>query len=196
MMKYFIWQNSNNPGEALLYGAWPDSLADVSMITGNPIGRDLPIVNIRMNARSQGQLTDSVLMTGHGRIFSRRLVNLLGDCGIKNLETFPCTIHNEVTGEKHDDFLAVNIVGKLACINHAASACDFIDEDETKLLAWDYLTFDESQIHDLPIFVLAEMPVQIVVHQRIMQAMQAAQITGVDFVEQGDHSFNPSANDL
>src|SRR5262245_24112399 len=106
-MEYFFWQNGKNAGDAMLYGAWPHEL-DVSMLTGAPVGRKLPVIEMKMNDRSQGKLTDNVLMTGQGRVFSQRLVDLLRRCGIDNLETFPCRIRNEVTGETHENFVAVN----------------------------------------------------------------------------------------
>lgn len=188
-MNYYLWQNRKDPGEAMLYGAWPHA-SGLSMLTGQLLTLPTAPLELEMNARSQGRLADNVPMTGQGRLFSRRLLELLWDCGVDNLQAFPCRIRNVVTGEIFEDHFAVNVVGRVACVDHGASACDYLDDERRMLLAWDYLVLDEACARDAPMFVLAEMPVQIVLHRRIKSVLETAGITGVDFVEQGDNGFN------
>jgi hypothetical protein len=194
-VQYYLWQNRREAGDAMIYSGWPQALG-VSFITGRALEGPVPPITIEMNQRSQGRLTDNVLMTGPGRVFSHRLVQVLTDAGVDNIQVFPCTINNVVTGDTQSDFLAVNVVGAVACIDRSASEIDDFGDGSERILAWDYLTLNEDLVHGALMFVLAEMPVQIVVHESIKAVIEAADITGVEFIPQGDHSFVPSADDM
>lgn len=191
-MDYYLWQNRRDAGDAMIYGGWPNDLG-ISMISGDRIADGVPTIPIAMDAQSQGRLTDNLLMTGPGRVFSDRLVALLTDLGVGNLQTFPCRIRNLVTGETRDGFRAVNVVGKIACIDRARSEVEDFGDGSGRILIWDYLTLDETRIRGQKLFVLAEMPVQLVVHREIKAAIEAAGLTGMEFVPQGDNAFDPSA---
>lgn len=189
-MNYFLWQNRRDPGDAMVYGGWPNVLG-ISMITGAPVVAPEMPIRVTLDASSQGRLTDSVLMTGPGRVFSARLVGLLQAHGVCNLEVFPCEIFNAVTGATHTDFHAVNVTGAISCVNLSRSEVDGFDDGSGRLLAWDFLTLDESRTGDIKLFPLAEMPVQLVVHRDLKVAIEAAGISGVEFVPHGKHSFQP-----
>ncbi|EKR84939.1 hypothetical protein LEP1GSC079_2147 [Leptospira interrogans str. FPW1039] len=48
------------------------------------------------------------------------------------------------------------------------------------------MTLDESRIKDQLLFVLEEMPVQIIVHKQIAEALERSRVTGVRFLPQGE----------
>lgn len=194
-MNYFFWQNNREPGEALIYSGWPHSI-EASFITGNLISSSLPEIEITMNEKSQGRLTDNVLMTGRGRVFSNTLIQLLNECGVNNIEAFPCQIKNLVTGEIHLEYSAANIIGKIACVDPSASRFEDFGDDSNRILAWDYLMLNEEVILGQKLFVLAEMPVQIVVHSDIVEVLKKNGVSGVEFIPQGDNAFNATVDDL
>jgi hypothetical protein len=188
-MNYFFWQNRRNPGEAMIYGGWPKS-GGLSMISGNRLSVSPGPITIHMDIRSQGVLTDSLLMTGPGRVFSRRLLDLLRMQGVDNIEAYPCLITNMVNGEHQTDFAAVNVVGKIRCVNRRKSRFEDFDDGSNRILAWDYLVLDEDEIGGQKLFCLAEMPIQLVVHRSVKEAIEAAGMTGMEFIAQGDQSFD------
>lgn len=70
-MKYYLWENDKNDGDAFIYGGWPEGRS-LSFFTGDRIIGVVPQIEIKMNERSQGRLTDNLLLTGRGRVFSNR----------------------------------------------------------------------------------------------------------------------------
>lgn len=139
-----------------------------------------------MNKESQGVLNDNLVVLGGPHVFSKPLLNVLRECGVDNVQEFPCIIRNLVTGDSFDSHSIVSIVGKIGCIDHDNSEVDYLDGDSSKIFAYGYLTLDESKIGGPPLFLLAEMPVQIIIRRDIAEAIEQAGITGVRFVEQGD----------
>ncbi len=182
-MEYYLWENDKNEGDAFIYSGWPRALT-ISFFTGDRIGGPVPPIEITMNDRSQGRLTDNVLLTGRGRVFSQKLLETLRSVGVDNIDAYPCTIRNLVTGEVHDDFVVVNIVGKISCIDRARSELVFASGSDTDILGYDTIALDESKIGGARLFVLAEMPVQIVAHETVVQAIEGAGLTGIEFVPQ------------
>lgn len=193
-MNHYLWQNRRDPGDAMLYGAWPAGAP--SMISGALQPPPAAGLLLPQNARSQGRLTDNLLLTGPGRVFSHRLLHLLQRCGVDNLQAFDCRIHNQVTGETVEGYAAVNVIGRVACVDAGRSEFEGFGDGSNRILIWEYLTLDPTAIPDLPMFVLAEMPVQIVVREDVKAAMEAAGISGVEFVSQGDHAFDPGQHPL
>ncbi|WP_374600568.1 imm11 family protein [Niveibacterium sp.] len=191
-MDYFLWQNRRMPGDAMIYGGWPSALG-ISMISGDRVAAPAAPIDVTLNAESQGRLTDSLLMTGAGRVFSERLVALLLDMGVGNIDAYPCRVVNVVTGEVREDFRAVNVIGKIACVDRAKSEFEDFGDGSNRILIWDYLTLDEARIGGNKLFPLAEMPVQLVVHRDIKLAIESAGFSGMEFVPQGDQSFKPAA---
>ncbi|EMO54275.1 imm11 family protein [Leptospira noguchii] len=188
--QYLLWENRREEGDAFIYGGWPRGL-NVSFSTGTHIAQAVPKIEVTLNQKSQGRLTDNVLIAGGGPIFSDRFIQLLKQNGVNNIDTYPCEIINSVTNEIHRNFQVVNIIGKISCIDPINSDITFASGDPKRMLGYVYLSLDESKISDLKLFVLSEMPVQIVVHSEIATAMKDAGITGVEFMMQGSKESNP-----
>jgi hypothetical protein len=182
-MRYYLWENNKNEGDAFIYGGWPQELP-LSFYTGSRIRGSVPPIEITMNARSQGRLTDNLLLTGRGRVFSKRLLEVLRANGVENIDVYPCTIRNVVSGEVHESHSVVNIIGKISCIDRSRSQLVFATGSENEIIGYDSILLDESKIGGARLFLLAEMPVQIVVHETIVEAVEQAKLTGIEFVPQ------------
>jgi len=184
-MDYVLWEDDRDEGEAFIYGGWPQSVK-ISFLSGTPIREPVPPIDITMNEKSQGILTDNLMVAGGPHIFSERLLRVLREQGVDNVDTYACTVRNSITGEIRDDFAIANIIGKISCVNRSESSVVSASGDPGQLVAFNYLTLNEQVIRDVPLFLLAEMPVQIVLHRRIATALERAGISGVCFVEQGN----------
>jgi len=183
MSDYYLWENEKSEGDAFIYGGWPQDLP-VSFYTGNRIVDAVPKIVITMNARSQGRLTDDLLLTGRGRVFSKKLLEVLRASGVDNIDTYPCTIQNTVTGESNEDYSVVNVIGKISCVDQAQSDLVFATGSTEDILGYDTIVLDEKKIGGARMFLLAEMPVQIVVHRDVADAVKAAGLTGMEFISQ------------
>ncbi|WP_017852077.1 Imm43 family immunity protein [Leptospira interrogans serovar Szwajizak] len=173
-MNYWIWENDRENGQAIIRGGW------------GGISIEKKVVDIIMDERSQGELTDNLMVMGAPPVFSGRLVRLLQKFGVSNIETFPCRIQNTKTGEVHEDYFVLNVIEKIACVDFIKSSVEYVGDSSTKIFAWEYLTLDESRIQNQLLFVLEEMPVQIIVHKQIAEALEKSKITGVCFLPQGE----------
>ena len=117
-----------------------------------------------MNVLSQGVLTDNLIVMGGPHVFSGKLLRLLRDQGVDNVDAYPCTVRNLVTGEVHDDYFAANVLGKISCIDRSKSSLVEAGQPD-RLLGFEHITLDEEQIRGALFFLLAEMPVQMVLHR-------------------------------
>ncbi|EMN97365.1 imm11 family protein [Leptospira interrogans] len=80
----------------------------------------------------------------------------------------------------------MNVIEKIACVDFIKSSVEYVGDSFSKIFAWEYLTLDESRIKDQLLFVLEEMPVQIIVHKQIAEALERSRVTGVRFLPQGE----------
>lgn len=183
-MDYLLWENSKDKGDAFIYGGWPASLRQ-SFYSGDRITAAVPPIEITMNAESQGRLTDNLLLTGRGYVFSKKLLDVLRETGVDNIDAYPCTVRNLVTNEVHRQYSVVNVVGKVECIDRAQSEVMVGGPAGDQIIGYEYLTLDESRIHGWRLFLLAELPVQIVAHREVAEAIKRSGITGAEFVTQG-----------
>ena len=182
-MEYYLWENSKTEGDAFIYSGWPPEFTR-SFHSGDRIVESVPSIEIVMNERSQGRLTDNLLHTGRGHVFSEKLLDVLRSCGVDNIDTYACTIRNLVSGAEHHSHSVVNIIGKISCIDRSKSQLVLATGEVDQILGYDRIRLDESKIGGARLFLLAEMPVQIVAHERVVEACRRVGITGVEFQPQ------------
>jgi len=106
----------------------------------------------------------------HVNLMSTRLVQTLASAGVDNLEIFPARITDPNTGAVYDDYCAVNVVGLVECADMGKS-------EHTPLA--DVYTFRELVIvpektMGLPLFRLAESPIDIIVNEQVANAIRNA----------------------
>lgn len=183
-MKYFLWEYSQEENQPAIYGGWKD--IGISFYTGNIITENIPMLEIAIDDRFQGELTDALCVIGGPPVFSDRLIKLLNEIGVDNLQIYPCQLVNKASGKTIDNYSVVNIIGKVSCIDFDNSDVEYLSADDTKILGYSYITLDEKKAGDFLMFTLAEMPVQIVVHEEIVSAIEDQGITGIEFMSQGD----------
>ncbi len=106
----------------------------------------------------------------HVNLMSTRLVQTLTGAGVDNLQLFPARITDPNTGATYDDYFAVNVIGLVECAD--------MDESDHAPLA-DLFFFHELVIKPektlgLPLFRLAESPIDIIVNERVAQTIRNA----------------------
>lgn len=113
---------------------------------------------------------------GNVCVMSLKLVEVLLNAGVDNLQIFPAYITDAGTGERvKQDYRFVNIVGMISCADVKAS--------ESSPLGGTYyfheLVIDESKARGLLLFRLAESPSEVVVHERVAAAIDKAILRGL-----------------
>lgn len=155
--------------------------ADKSLKLGKPMAPDIEVPFVynmeidedELDPHAEIALPDYDM---EGPIFSKRLLETIQNAGVDNLEIFPAVICNEDSGEKIvDQYLAVNIIGLVACAD--------MDASESRPLAGSHffinLKVDPAKIQDQLLFRLAEQPSDIIIHGSIANAIKDGNFSGI-----------------
>lgn len=114
-------------------------------------------------------------------LMTRRLHERLLAAGIDNLDVYGAEIREEGTGKIHSDYVAFNLIGKVAAADlkrskHTGSEPPVIDGGFTSL------QIDAGKARQLLLFRLAEAVNAILVHERVKTALEAAGIDTLTFL--------------
>lgn len=183
---YWMWANEPTlDDDAIIYGTPKEvSELDLSFDEGLLIGKDVPHINIIQDEESQGRLSNNLIASGtNGLLFDTKLRSLLDQTGITNIQYFPCTIHNTVTGESYDNYQIANIVGKLSCINKEDSDIEYDPDDPDVIEFINALSLNEKAIRGFELLRSEECPQLIIASERIKKSLTDERITGVAFYE-------------
>ena len=119
-------------------------------------------------------------------LFTKPMLASIEAAGVDNLETFDAILHDPATGQKYNNYKAINIVGAVAAANlgesefEAPSGSPIVDVD------FDSLVIDEKKAGGLLMFRLAECVTAIMIHERVKKQLEADEIPYLDFVEPKD----------
>ena len=113
---------------------------------------------------------------GSAKLMSKKFIDTLKSVGVDNLQTFEADITNKKTGEKVEDYYAVNIVGLVSCVVEDQST-------STPLADVEYifdLVIDLVRVKGFNIFRLAETRIDVVVSEKVANAIKAGNFTGIE----------------
>jgi hypothetical protein len=113
-------------------------------------------------------------------LFSEKLLKTLAEAGVTNLDTYDAELVRPGSSDVNRDYKAVNIVGKIACADMAAS--QFEADSEFPMIEFSRLVVDESKTHGAHMFRLAENILFILVSEHVRQALDGAGLAGVQAV--------------
>jgi hypothetical protein len=116
-------------------------------------------------------------------IFSKRLLSVVCQSGVDNLQTFRAELLNPNTGEKWDGFYAVNIVGKISCADMGRSKYTQIGAG---MIEFDDLVIKPEAARGELLFRLAESTRRIIIHEKVIEHIvncDDPELTGFDINE-------------
>lgn len=118
-------------------------------------------------------------------VMSKRLHDVLIAAGVHNLDTYAVELQDPETGKVYADYLAFNLVGVIAA---ADAATQFASEvSERKVSAdIDSLVVDTGKTRGALMFRLAESVNAVLVHASVRDAIEAAGIDTLTFLEPED----------
>ena len=109
------------------------------------------------------------------RLMHRSLVNTLIENGVNNLQLLRASIEDPYNGKIINDYVLFNVIGIVSCANVAESDCDPL----AGFYYFHNLVIDPDQTHGLNLFRLAEMPTEVIVHEKIAQAIEQGRFNGI-----------------
>ncbi len=108
----------------------------------------------------------------HVNVMSAQLADVLIRAGVDNLQVFPARITDPNTNMVYVDYVAVNVVGLVECADMARSDHAPLAD----LFFFHKLVIVPEKARDLLLFRLAESPIDIIVNERIAQAIRNANL--------------------
>lgn len=152
----------------------------VSWNLGTPITASVPTpIEVRLDADEPGLLMP---MFDCGILLMRDdLISALHSAGVDNLDLYPCVLLDPATGERHQNYKAVNIIGTVCAADLGKSA--YIAPHGSALIDTDFdsLAIDEEKAHGLLFFRLAECVSAKVIHHKVKSVLEK-KFPDLDFV--------------
>lgn len=110
-------------------------------------------------------------------LMTARLHAALLAAGVSNLDTYPAEIHDPEQGRVHTDYVAFNLIGRIA-------AAESLRRHDDVLISAPEIS--SARTDGVLMFRLAEAVNAIVVHASVKQAIEAAGIDTLTFIEPSD----------
>lgn len=104
---------------------------------------------------------------------------------VRNLQFIPAILTDPDNGEKHTNYLAMNVLGAISAADMAKSKYVVHDGIPIIDVSFDKLVIDESRTLEVPIFRLVESSTVILVHQRLGDHI-LTRFPNMRFYETGD----------
>ena len=145
-----------------------------TLIRGRPL--DPPASPIQVSLSALGTLPSDFLESPCP-IVSDRMKRALERTGLTSLQWFPAELTSSLTGSVHRRFWAMNVIGMLTCVDRLSSQAQEV-EDSLQLELGPF-AIDPLRTYDLSLFRLAEDPRVIMIHQRVQNALLAADLRGL-----------------
>lgn len=121
-------------------------------------------------------------------IMSKRLRDVLGKAGIDNIQYYPAVLKN-ITNNQRYDYYVYNIIGSVSAMNLKESDYElYRGESTTPSTSIHKLVLDETKVNRLLLFRLAENVSTVIVHERVKQQIESANINTIKFIKPEEYS--------
>ena len=111
---------------------------------------------------------------------SNKMRQCLEENGVDNIDYYNVEITYVATGEQVDCF-AANVIGMLQAVDEAASDCQYLSAGH--LLTVDKRVLNKEKLEGLKFVRFYEFATLLIVAEHIKEALEAAGVTGIYFVE-------------
>ncbi len=102
--------------------------------------------------------------------------------GVSNIEAHPVIVQDPENHSEIDDYLLLNVLGRVACADQSRSQSnDISDSGERDMQLMTSLVIDSTRAGELDLFLLDEDTSCIIISDRIYQAIKNNRYTGVYF---------------
>jgi hypothetical protein len=119
-------------------------------------------------------------------LLSKELQQAFVEAGVDNIDYYPAKIIDQKSGDVITSHVAFNVVGKISAADLQRTA--FSPGSTKRMISADIdrLGVSEGAAREMLVFRLAESVNAILVHERVQEQIEAAGITGVEFLDPED----------
>ena len=170
----------------------PNLPMGTSFLAGRYIGEKLPDLILEVDFPAGYQIPH---FFGNAiPVASRVLVDALYNAGVDNFQVFPVLLVNPDTGEKWQNYVALNVLGIVSAADLNRSKYDTLMEGNVEgidmpVLAFHEVFLDKSQLHGEKMFRLAESRRTLIIHNTVVAQLKKHRPEGgwgLDVVEIDD----------
>ncbi len=167
-MSYFIMESPVGPGNKRAHFL-PYSNSNCSWMSGSKIV-DLPPepIELKWDPENENETRKAYYESGVV-LMLKDLVSAFCEAGVDNLDVYPVLISSTTSKEICNDYVAVNVIGKIAAADMEKS--EIIDEGMGAGMIdviFNSLVIDEEKAHGKLLFRLAESVGAVVVHEKVV----------------------------
>jgi hypothetical protein len=185
---YYVFRRSTKPRR------WIDDepfISGVSFLRGTPIAKSVPapleftLKRLNPEATDHAPYMPSTLGT-RIPLFRQDLLEALKSLGIENLDVYKAVIVDPSTGERFENYSAVNIIGTIAAADMSKSSATVHGGTALMDVEFDQLEVDSSKARGMAMFRLAEAVGTVLVHQRVRDRLLGLGFDDLEFDSPGD----------
>ncbi len=181
-MAYFVMDYKMGAGAAFIMERPKNIDEKLKFHVGIKLDVELPVIEFILDKDSQGKVLDFLDATIPGLVMSGKLKAALEKAGIDNIDYYPAKITDKVSKKVYEDYFVANVIGVIACLDWDSSEYTTRIGMPDVLRSIEDMQLDYSKIHDQKIFRLKEWLGIVVVDESVKKTVEAAKITGVDFL--------------
>lgn len=192
---YYVWQQDIGLVDENKYAYFdddPNGYELTDWVSGDR-NKTLPELTLTTDPECVTKLSDLLLTRFDLQVYSKKLMDLLNECGIKNIDYYSVKVIKHDSGEEVDSYRAANIVGKIPCLDVDNSECRYSSKTKAINGLDEFSIFEDKvkatkEMNCEPLFFrLAEFKYIILVHETVKQRIEDEGITGVEFIKPEDH---------
>jgi uncharacterized protein DUF1629 len=116
------------------------------------------------------------------------LIDALQAAGVDNLQLFDAVVEDPVSGTRHTNYKAFNVVGAVAAADMAKSVLMGTPDSGKIDIDFESLAIDEKKAAPFKLFRLAESVSAIIVNDAVKDEVERRNIPGMEFYEPADWS--------
>ncbi len=187
-MSFYIFRQKTliKGGAAALDGV-PDNVDPSEWIQGKIMTAPTNKEPLMLDLSLESGVFRGAIIDGFLTLYHKKLCKVLTDFGIDNIQYFPVVLRNQETKKVEHDYMLVNIVGLLDCV----------DMDKSKVNWWasgmgfDFVSMeiDKAKVQGLPIFRLKDDPTKVIIDERLKQHLEKNKVlVGVQLIEPKNYS--------
>ncbi|WP_299460869.1 DUF1629 domain-containing protein [uncultured Microscilla sp.] len=189
MQKYFLldW-NTNDKKHVFIEGFEASDKLKDNGSTGVSLLNEAPPKAFLKNKK--GVKADALVGASTFLVISERFKTLFENFqdDIQFIEFIPLRLENLKSNEKSEKYYLLNILNNIECFDWEKSSYtrypkDIFPDQQHLIRKVDKLVIDHKPIKERNIFRVAEKPIPIYISQKLKDAIEEADLTGVEFHE-------------
>lgn len=116
-------------------------------------------------------------------VMTRRLYHALVQCGVDNMDMYPCEIINKETGFSTNDYVAVNLIGLVGALELELSNIPYRTHHAKGENSYGWISHDELKMKKHLMFRFAENTSAVIIHKTVKEYLVSQGFDMLSFVK-------------